>query len=292
MDEYLATGRMLAAPMALDARYDTAGGCFVSLRRRADIHTRPARSGFWHFPDEPDEPAAAGVSGTPDTPETAGPAAAGTAARDVIRAAVQTARQLSQATADPREELLGCAVAVTFFSALEPCTVGALDNDHYGIVIRSVDRPHRMGGALPRMPGIADERQQFAHALGNAGLHRLEDFAVYRHGVTKVVEPGAQWHATGIPGGAEAGFTGADGTDANALALLARQAILADRAPANLDLNPSGRPTGQTPGSNDRLGRRPDAANAAFVTVYSNGRLIGCMGGPLGPDGRPWSSTR
>ena len=52
---------------------------------------------------------------------------------------------------------------MTFFSALQEVTVGELDNDRYGIVVVSRERPEVMGGALPRMPGIRDEWQQFRH---------------------------------------------------------------------------------------------------------------------------------
>ena len=44
------------------------------------------------------------------------------------------------------------------------CPVGELDNERYGIVVRSTDRDSTMGGALPRMPGMANEWQQFWHA--------------------------------------------------------------------------------------------------------------------------------
>ena len=49
------------------------------------------------------------------------------------------------------------AFAVTFFSALEHVNPGQLDNDRYGIVVRSLERREKMGGALPRMPGIVNE---------------------------------------------------------------------------------------------------------------------------------------
>ena len=48
---------------------------------------------------------------------------------------------------------------------------GKLDNDRYGIVVRSLERRAKMGGALPRMPGIANEWAQFQHArMKNAKL--------------------------------------------------------------------------------------------------------------------------
>ncbi len=237
MEEYLATGRVLGPPDTVDRHYDGAGGCFVSLRRRADVHTRPARSGFWHFPGEP----------------------VGTGPADLTWAAIQTARQLTRLP-DPALELELCGIAVTFFSALEECTVGELDNDRYGIVVRSSDRPDRMGGALPSMPGVAGERQQFAHALRNARLHRLEPYHLYRHDVVKVVEPGAPWHATGVPATAQG-----DPAKVARLAVHARQSVLGTR-----------------PATTQAIDLPTDTL--VFVTVYAKGRLVGCLGGPLGPD--------
>ena len=112
----------------------------MSLRSRDNIHVRHARDGFWHFPGEEPWPA----------PEA------------VIWAALQTAAAL------PPDQALALlddsAIAVTFFTALEACPVGALDNDRYGIVVRSLERPGWMGGALPRMPGILNEWDQYQHA--------------------------------------------------------------------------------------------------------------------------------
>src|SRR3954470_9908077 len=105
MAEHLSTGEVPRAPRRLDRAYDGAGGVWVSVRRRAQLHDRPARSGFWHFPDEDGGPPAA----------------------DVVRAAVQAAEQL-RTHEDPLRLLDECAVAVTFFGALEECTVGELDN--------------------------------------------------------------------------------------------------------------------------------------------------------------------
>ncbi|MGH3624922.1 MAG: hypothetical protein ACRDQ5_24545, partial [Sciscionella sp.] len=167
--EYLSSGQVLGAPDTVDTDYDAAGGCWVSMRRSSAIYDRPARNGFWNFPDE--QP--------------------GRAEADVVLAAVRTAQELRRKQADPRQVLDECAIAVTFFSALERCTVGELDNDRYGIVVRSADRAPRMGGALPRMPGIGTEWDQFFHAWHrNAKLFPLEPYHLYRHEVRKVVEPG------------------------------------------------------------------------------------------------------
>jgi orotate phosphoribosyltransferase len=175
--EYLATGRLLRPPERLDADYDAAGGAWVSVRSRDDIHRRHARDGFWRFPDEE----------------------AWTAAESVVRASLKTASRLPR-PAEGRKLLEGSRIAVTFFSALEPCSVGQLDNDRYGIVVRSRERPAQMGGALPRMPGVAGEWEQFQHArVANGRLLSFEPYVLYRHDVVKAVEPGAIWPPMGVP---------------------------------------------------------------------------------------------
>ncbi len=236
MIEHLTTGRALRPPARLDRGHDSAGGCWVSVRRRDRVHDRLARSGFWHFPGEP----------------------RGSAADDVVRAAIATARDLNDLAA-----LDQCGVAVTFFSALEECTVGDLDNDRYGIVVRSRERPMRMGGGLPRMPGIADERQQFAHAHRNARLLNHEPYLLYRHGVEKVVEPGAPWQPTGTP-------RADDRPDHGSLAGRAREWVL-----HALDRGPRPEPAPAL----------APAADLVFVTVHAGGRIAGCAGGPFGSGG-------
>ena len=236
--EYLSSGRVLGAPDTLDDDYDSAGGCWVSVRRRTAIHDRRARNGFWHFPSE--QPGAGG------------------ACADVVLAAVQTAQELSCGHADPRAVLDDCAIAVTFFSALQQCTVAELDNDRYGIVVRSAERDSQMGGALPRMPGIANEWQQFWHAARrNAKLFELEPYHLYRHDVVKVVEPGVTWQPTGAPDSPRTIWP----QDAAAvLARHARDLVMGGQAPTE----PVGLPV-------DMAG--------LFVTVYADGRIAGCAGG-------------
>jgi orotate phosphoribosyltransferase/AMMECR1 domain-containing protein len=237
--EHLRTGEVPRAPRRLDRPYDGAGGCWVSVRRRAQLHDRPARSGFWHFPEEPVGP----------LPE------------DVVRAAVQTAQQLRDAD-DPPALLDECAVAVTFFGALDECEVADLDNDRYGIVVRSRERDARMGGALPRMPGIATEWEQYLHAARrNAGLLPLEPHLIYRHTVEKVVEPGEVWQPTGVPA---TGPTWSDDVS------LARPVAEAARAEVLRALD--------RPGPSPFVPALPEAVQGLFVTVYAGGRLIGCAG--------------
>jgi AMMECR1 domain-containing protein/orotate phosphoribosyltransferase len=259
IDEYLRTGRVLQAPTTLDRPYDAAGGCWVSLRRRSDVYDRPARDGFWRFPNEPD--------GSPPD--------------HVVLAAVRTARALAREERQPLEVLADCAIAVTFFSALEECTVGQLDNDRYGIVVTSRERPPRMGGALPRMPGMAGEWPQFRHAArNNAQLLPFEPFRLYRHDVEKVVEPGARWQPTGVPL-----QSGHDGRKLTETVAAEKAATAASRRWVLDALNQRGE---ERPLRLPRLPRLPrlkvpTGVDAAFVTVYANGRIRGCIGGPL-PD--------
>jgi len=242
MAEYLRSGQVLGAPLSLDRTYDGDGGCWVSVRLRSQIHQRPARNGFWHFPGEEADP----------VPE------------DVVRAAVQTAEQLGKQP-DPLRLLDDCAVAVTFFGELEECTVGELDNDRYGIVVRSRERAPRMGGALPRMPGIANEWQQYVHAARrNARLLPLEPHVLYRHTVQKVVEPEETWQPTGVP--APSGRRWYEDVDVTGpVAEAARRLVLREVGAAPAAEEPT-RPS------------LPDAVIGLFVTVYADGRLIGCAG--------------
>lgn len=179
IEELLRTGKLLKAPRRLSGTWDARGGAWVSLRRKADVHDRPARSGQWNFPGEEQPPAPAAV----------------------VLAAAVTARDLQQKhPKDAAKVLADCSIAVTFFGPLEACTAGELDQQRYGIVVRSDARPYVMGGALPRMPGIANDWQQLRHAWKkNAQLYPLEPFTIFRHEVTKAVEPGAAWQPSGAP---------------------------------------------------------------------------------------------
>src|SRR5262249_50372237 len=163
-------------PRTLDKNYPAEGGVWVSLRARNDVHLRHARDGFWHLPGEPPWPAPEGV----------------------IMAALRTAAAL------PSERALALidesAIAVTFFTALEACPLGGLDNDRYGIVVRTLERPGWMGGALPRVPGMLTAWTQYQHApMNNARVVSFEPHVILRHDVVKAVEPGAVWQLSGVP---------------------------------------------------------------------------------------------
>jgi orotate phosphoribosyltransferase/AMMECR1 domain-containing protein len=246
LKELLTANRLPRAPRTLDAVYDSRGGAWVSLRSRADVHQRHAREGFWHFPGE----------------------ARGTTAEDLLLASLLTAKQLP-AGSEGLELLEQSRIAVTFFQELERCTVGQLDNKRYGIVVRSLERPSQMGGALPRMPGIVGEWEQFQHARRKNGrLISFEPFEIYRHDVVKLVEPGADWQPTGVPA-------------AETPAWHEETEVCAPLAERTRDLVIShlfGRPEATRPlDMQGRLG----GLDSVYVTVYVKGRLRGCMGGAV-----------
>ncbi|MBZ5522821.1 MAG: AMMECR1 domain-containing protein [Acidobacteriia bacterium] len=237
LHEYFTSGAILLPPAHLDRTdYDSSGGAFVSVRSRDDIFDRHARDGFWHFPGEP----------------------RWGAAEDVVRAAFRTACEFPKKTS-PQELLESSHIAVTFLSALERVTVGELDNDRCGIVVVSGERPEIMGGALPNMPGIRDEWQQFRHArYNNAALYPFEPYVIYRHEVSKHAEPGATWQPSGVAGDEEP-------ADLGALAAWARE-IACRREPDR----PFEQPT------------LPATAAQIFVTVTIDGQVRGCMGSEIG----------
>ncbi len=239
--EYLASRRVLRPPEQLDADYDASGGAWVSLRSREDIHLRHARDGFWHFPGE----------------------AAWTTAESVARAALKTASHLPVSRKGERL-VESSSIAVTFFSALEKCSVGQLDNDRYGIVVCSQERPSWMGGALPRMPGISNEWEQFQHArVRNGTLLSFEPYVLYRHEVVKAVEPGAVWQPTGVPE-AEGLPWYDDHAICGQVALRARDVVVShllghkEAIPALAD------------------GLLPDDLDSLCVSIHMNGDVRGC----------------
>ncbi|MDQ6700671.1 MAG: AMMECR1 domain-containing protein, partial [Acidobacteriota bacterium] len=227
----------------LDTNYDSRGGVWISLRDRDEIYRRYARNGIWHFPGE----------------------TRGSTGDDLARAAVQTAEELAGG-----EDALGTLdrsrIAVTFFGPLEECTVGELDNDRYGIVVCSRERPSQMGGALPRMPGISNEWEQFRHAWrNNAQLRPFEPYRIFRHDVTKAVEPGVQWQPSGVPDRSTSHWYD-DPKICGRIAERARDIAIAKL----LGTRESGAPL---PG-----GILPAEVSGVFTTVYVGGKLRGCAG--------------
>lgn len=240
--EYLTSGTLPRPPRELDAEYPAAGGVWISVRSKANVYIRHGRDGFWHFPGEEAWPAPEGI----------------------MWAALRTAAAL------PKKKALGLlddsAIAVTFFPALEPCTPGELDNDRYGIVVRSLERPGWMGGALPRMPGILNEWDQYHHArINNAQLVSFEPHVIYRHDVVKAVESGAAWQPSGVPAPSEPGPLTRAGPGGK---IAARARDLA---------------CGRLFGSKARTGPLaadlvPASVDSIYVSVYIGGRLRGCQG--------------
>lgn len=246
LKEYLTTGKLLRPPERLDREYDSSGGVYVSLRSQSNIHLRHARDGFWHFPGEL----------RPSTAE------------NIVYASLLTAQHLLK-KGQGMERLESSHLAVTFFSALEECTVGQLDNDRYGIVVCSRERVSTMGGALPSMPGIGNEFQQFRHArIRNGKLASFEPYKIYRHDVAKFVEPGAQWQRTGVPKQAQ------QGADENSK----RLAAIAERARDIAIAHKFGCAETTAPLAHGNL---PQGFHSLFVTVYIWGRLRGCMGNSI-----------
>src|SRR5689334_16213358 len=243
ISEYLASGKLLRAPQHLDKNYDSAGGAWVSIRSRQNLHRRHARGGFWHFPGETSR----------------------SAADDVVMASLSTAATLPRG--DEGLSLVNeSAFAVTFFNALERCTPGQLDNDRYGIVVRSLERRERMGGALPRMPGIVNEWAQFQHArIKNGKLVSFEPYELFRHDVVKAIEPEATWQPTGVPASEKLPWH-KDPNVCGPIAARARDLLL---------VRLFDKPETTKPLPDDLL---PKNVESLYVTVYFDGRLRGCMG--------------
>lgn len=241
--EFLSSGKLLRPPQNLDQSYDSAGGAWVSIRSRKNLHKRHARGGFWHFPGETSH----------------------SAADDVVMASLSTAATLPRG--DEGLNILDeSALAVTFFNALERCTPGQLDNDRYGIVVRSLERRERMGGALPRMPGIVNEWAQFQHArIKNGKLVSFEPYELFRHDVVKAIEPEATWQPTGVPAPEKLPWH-KDKNVCGALAARARDLVLVELF---------SRAETTAPLADDLL---PKNVESLYVTIYLNGRLRGCMG--------------
>lgn len=241
--EYLTSGQLLHAPDFLDREYDSAGGAWVSVRSRDDLYIRHARDGFWHFPGE----------------------VHGSAPEDVVLASLRTAVGLPGGS-----EGLGLieesGLAVTFFSALEDCSVGQIDNDRYGIVVCSLERPAQMGGALPRMPGIANEWEQFQHARRKNGqLISFEPFKIFRHEVLKTIEPGVEWQPSGVPLGEEIPWY-QDVKIGGRIAERVRDILIAHCFNCEETTSPL---------PDDLI---PAPLDSAYVTFYVNGQVRGCMG--------------
>jgi orotate phosphoribosyltransferase len=173
---YLRTGRPPEPPGSLDRRYEAPGGVFVSFRRRADDE-RLARDGFWRF----------GPIATP-------------VGEDIVYATVHTLRlgggKLDLAT------LHGCKIAVTMLGSLIASRPADLDFGRFGIVVRDTVSGHKLGGALPNTQVFTSEAGQYWQArVSNARLVPGEEHEIFRHEITKYVEPGETWLSYGAQDG-------------------------------------------------------------------------------------------
>jgi orotate phosphoribosyltransferase/AMMECR1 domain-containing protein len=165
---YLSYGLMLRPPARFDEQYDGSGGVFVSFRERDTDH-RLARDGFWHFNPDDSDPC-----------------------RDLILAAVKTVR--SSARSVNLDNLADLKIAATFFGPLEKIPPAKLDFPRYGIVVRSTGWATKMGGALPNSQIYTSEIEQYTHARWrNAKIPYSEPHDLFRHEITKRVEPGEYW---------------------------------------------------------------------------------------------------
>jgi AMMECR1 domain-containing protein len=134
-------------------------------------------------------------------------------------------------------------------------------------VVRSLERPGWMGGALPRMPGILNEWDQYQHArMTNAGLVSFEPHVILRHDVIKAVEPGVTWQPTGVPSSAEVVHPLTRAECGGLVAARARDLAIARMF--------GGDP--RTAPLCDNL--LPADTDSLYISVYLAGRLRGCFG--------------
>ena len=167
-EHYLRDGTMLLPPRRFDRDVDGRGGVFVSFRERLSDR-RLAREGFWHFdPEDAD------------------------GCRDLVLATVKTL--VSPCGVVTLENLSKLKIAATFFSPLEKVLPGKLDFMRYGIVARGSGFEPKMGGALPNSQIYTSEIEQYTHARWrNAKIGPAEPHDLFRHEITKCVEPGEYW---------------------------------------------------------------------------------------------------
>ena len=178
-EHLLRAGELLEPPRRFDAEYDASGGTWVSFRER-DGQVRVARDGFWHFDDTAANPC-----------------------RDLVLATAKTVRSGGLRL----EQIDRLKIAVTHFGRLERTAPKGLDFSRYGIVIRSLAWPVKVGGALPNTQVFTSEREQLDLAIRNAQLSELEPYELFRHEVRKQVEEGADWLPYGAPDGSRYDWT-------------------------------------------------------------------------------------
>jgi orotate phosphoribosyltransferase/AMMECR1 domain-containing protein len=243
---YLATGTVPGPPPRLDAEYDGRGGVFVSFRHR-DTEDRVARDGFWHFD-----------------------AADANPCRDLVAATIRTIDGSDGAVSSGT--LAGLKIAVSFFGPLEKVRPADLDYARYGIVVRDTTFRRKLGGALPNTQVFVSEIEQYTHAWKrNAGLVWTEPHDLFRHEITKHVEPGESWLPYGCPDGPELSWADDD----------AIGRVLTDRVRAVLTATPEVPPAGVPVPP----GLVPYPLCGVAVGLYHRG-LLGCgLAGAIGGAG-------
>lgn len=239
MQHYWQTGRLLRPPRVFNQPLEASGGLWISLRTQDLFYTQQGRQGLWNFPDEP---------------LTATNLA-------LVQCAWLLARQLA---ADPLREarLDQSALGLSLCSELVETTYGDFDFNQHGLAVRSLAAPWKMGGALPKMPGIQTASHLLHHArFHNTQLRPYEPFLLYRYTVKKLIEPGAEW-----PVGGSSALPQWDEKNyivqplANALLALAQ-------AQHQRILPPPLKPL-----------FIPASCQWLFVSVYLNGQLLACAG--------------
>jgi orotate phosphoribosyltransferase/AMMECR1 domain-containing protein len=235
---YLRNGTMLRPPRSFDKEVDGRGGVFVSFRERLS-DSRLAREGFWHFdPEDAD------------------------GCRDLVLATVRTL--ISPRGVVTAEDLPKLKIGVSFFSPLEKVKPGKLDFMRYGIVARSGGFETKMGGALPNSQIYTSEIEQYTHARWrNAKIRPSEPHDLFRHEITKFVEPGEYWLPYGAYHDPAMDWTN-NAAIGKALTERARAALKAAATKTALDGEPLP----------DEL--IPAPVYAIAVTLYHHG-VVGCF---------------
>ncbi len=197
-----ATGELPILPAALDHGFDSAGGTFVSIRRRSD-DVRLARAGFRRD---------------------------GEAALDVVRDVALATRDALRQPAMRDVDLESVKLSVSLLGEPEPIQLGGIDHERYGVIVRGVGPLDRSGAALPNAPHYDDEIQQYRYARTVAArFSQNEPTRTFRQRVLRDVEPGEHWPADGAPASGPGLLQ--DGAFAEALAARVRQLL----APSDSD---------------------------------------------------------
>lgn len=172
IEKYLETGSIPNAPKKFDRDYDARGGVFVSLRDKT-TGKRIARNGFLNI-----DPSKADLSS------------------DLACAVNKTLT--SSLTAIQEHGVERLKIGVSLLSEQEPILPGLLDFREYGLTIRSVVHPWKIGGALPNTQFYNSDIGQLTHASKQGRFNGVEPLLYYRYKVEKVLEPGESWPAYGV----------------------------------------------------------------------------------------------